>query len=258
MRIIIKGTVQGVGFRPTVHRIATSMHLHGFVQNNGSDVLIAVDAKGDELIERLKVELPPLARMDSIQTVNNMPEDLGDSFHIAPSSGGGHGVGIPNDTAICSDCLHDLFDPRNRRYLYPFVSCTNCGERFTVLEGLPYDRAKTSMDDFKLCDQCEEEYRDPADRRFHHQTISCRECGPRYYMINGNKKVSVDRSDRRVRGRFTRWRDRYSKELGRHAYMLYVSNVAKAEEMVRAAAEALCDNGKEPGGRETLLRTHDL
>jgi hydrogenase maturation protein HypF len=187
MRIVVHGIVQGVGFRPTVYRIATSMGLRGYVQNNGSNVVIEVDRQAEELVERLRRELPPLARLDSA-TISPSDETLGPTFRIVASEAGQKGVGIPNDTAVCNDCLREMFDPSDRRYLYPFTNCTNCGARFTVIIDLPYDREKTSMRDFPMDPECRNEYDDPTARRFHHQTISCPHCGPSYYLLDGSGK----------------------------------------------------------------------
>ncbi len=186
MRITVKGVVQGVGFRPTVHRLARSMGLHGYVQNNGSNVVIEIDGNAAEFIMRLREALPPLARLDDVAISDGLPDselrDMG--FRIVPSQQGTRGVGIPNDTAVCDACLKEMFDPSDRRYLYPFTNCTDCGARFTVIEDLPYDRDKTSMRPFPLCPECKKEYSDPDDRRFHHQTVTCPVCGPRYYLLD--------------------------------------------------------------------------
>lgn len=188
MRIVVHGIVQGVGFRPTVYRIATSMGLRGYVQNNGSNVVIVVDRLAEEFVRRLRDELPPLARLDSVE-ITPSDDACGSSFRIVASEAGQKGVGIPNDTAVCDDCLREMFDPRDRRYLYPFTNCTNCGARFTVIIDLPYDREKTSMRDFPMDPDCRNEYDDPSARRFHHQTISCPHCGPSYYLLDRNGKV---------------------------------------------------------------------
>ncbi len=183
MRITVHGIVQGVGFRPAVYRIATSLGLRGHVQNNGTNVVIVVDREAEELVRRLRQELPPLARLDSVEMV---PCDVvGEGFKIVPSSAGQRGAGIPNDTAMCDDCLRDMFDPSDRRYLYPFTNCTNCGARFTIIEDLPYDREKTTMRDFPMDPECRNEHEDPRARRFHHQAISCPSCGPSYYLLDG-------------------------------------------------------------------------
>lgn len=188
MKIVVRGIVQGVGFRPTVYRIATSMGLKGYVQNNGSNVVIVVDRQAEELVDRLKSELPPLARLDSVE-MSPSDDAYGPTFRIVASEAGQKGVGIPNDTAVCDDCLREMFDPSDRRYLYPFTNCTNCGARFTVITGLPYDREKTSMRDFPMDPDCRNEYDDPQARRFHHQTISCPHCGPSYYLLDSSGKV---------------------------------------------------------------------
>ncbi len=179
MRILIRGTVQGVGFRPTVYRSAISVGASGKVWNNGSDVLIDTD-KGEELIERIQEDLPPLARIDSIEKIHC--EYTGPKgFRIIQSEMKGAGASIPADSAVCDDCLKEMFSS-GRRKLYPFTTCTNCGPRFTLLKGIPYDRPLTSMDSFPLCPECSKEFTNPSDRRFHHQTICCPECGPRYRL----------------------------------------------------------------------------
>lgn len=192
MRITVRGVVQGVGFRPTVHRLARSMGLHGYVQNNGSNVVMEIDGDADEFVLRLKAALPPLARLDQVVISKGLPDSQlkAMGFVIVPSQDGARGVGIPNDTAVCHSCLGELFDPKNRRYLYPFTNCTDCGARFTVIEDLPYDREKTSMRPFPLCPDCGQEYGNVDDRRFHHQTITCSTCGPRYYLLDaeGNQE----------------------------------------------------------------------
>jgi hydrogenase maturation protein HypF len=193
MRITVHGIVQGVGFRPTVHRIASSMGLQGSVQNNGSNVVIVVDRDGEEFVRRLRAELPPLARLDSVDIAEGRDE-IRPGFRIVPSAVGQRGVGIPNDVAVCADCLREMFDPADRRYLYPFTNCTNCGARFSVIADLPYDRDKTAMQDFPMDPDCRNEYADPSDRRFHHQTISCPQCGPSYYLLDarGNHDDGTD------------------------------------------------------------------
>lgn len=188
MKIIVRGVVQGVGFRPTVHRIATSMGLRGWVRNNGSDVVIAVDDGAEELVRRLMAELPPLATIDSVEIIKSEHCDVETGFHIVPSKSGHKGVGIPNDSAMCPECLKEMFTPGERRYLYPFTNCTNCGARFTIIEDLPYDRDSTTMQNFPMCPDCRSEYEDPTARRFHHQTISCPRCGPTYYLLDPDGK----------------------------------------------------------------------
>jgi hydrogenase maturation protein HypF len=186
MRIVIRGVVQGVGFRPTVHRIATSLGLNGSVLNNGSGVVIEIDGDAHAFIEKLKGHLPPLARIDSVEIVDETPKMQEKGFRILPSRTGLKGVSIPNDVAICDPCRKEMFDPSDRRYHYPFTNCTDCGARFSIIEDLPFDREKTSMRSFPVCEDCRKEYESKEDRRFHHQTISCPRCGPKYYLMDQN------------------------------------------------------------------------
>jgi len=157
MRITVKGVVQGVGFRPTVHRLARAMGLHGYVQNNGSTVVIEVDGDAETFVRRLREALPPLARLDEVSLSPGLPDAALQAmgFRIMPSQQCAGGVAVPNDAAVCPACLRELFDPGNRRYLYPFTNCTDCGARFTVIEGLPYDREQTSMRPFPMCPECQ-------------------------------------------------------------------------------------------------------
>lgn len=188
MKLTVYGIVQGVGFRPTVYRVAKEMGLKGFVLNNGSNAEIHVNRDPGKFLARLRKELPALARIDRVEIDESSAEDLGD-FRIIESHDGERVSLIPTDTAICDRCARDFNDRRNRRYLYPFTNCTECGARFTVIIDLPFDRARTSMGDFLMCTDCLAEYKDPRNRRFHAQTISCPKCGPRYTLYDRNKKV---------------------------------------------------------------------
>lgn len=181
MQIIISGTVQGVGFRPSVYRIASSLGLNGKIWNDGSKVIIDVD-KGDELIEEIKRNLPPLAHIDSIQKKDHKIDTSIKGFSIVKSTRGIGGISIPTDTAICDRCLDEMHT--GRRKGYPFTTCTDCGARFTLMSNLPYDRNNTAMKDFPVCEICGSEYTDPKDRRFHHQTVCCPDCGPKYYLVD--------------------------------------------------------------------------
>ncbi len=187
MKIFIQGVVQGVGFRPTVYRIAKRMGLKGYVRNNGSNVEICLDKEHKKFLTVLKNELPVNARIDDIKTEES--NDRYDGFTILESSNGFRYSTIPPDTGICDDCLSELFDKKNRRYLYPFTNCTNCGARFSLIKDVPYDRKNTSMADFVLCESCRKEYVSPDNRRFHAQTISCPEHGPEYVLYDKNKKI---------------------------------------------------------------------
>ncbi|HUV60750.1 MAG TPA: acylphosphatase, partial [Thermoplasmata archaeon] len=191
MKITVYGIVQGVGFRPTVYRVAKAMGLRGYVLNNGSNVEIFVDRDADEFLSKLRNALPALARIDRAD-VEKCEGEYSD-FTIVPSREGRRVSLIPTDTALCQTCSRDFADRDDKRHLYPFTNCTECGARFTVITDVPFDRDRTSMSEFTMCESCLTEYRTPQDRRFHAQTISCPECGPRYELWdNDGNKVSGD------------------------------------------------------------------
>jgi len=180
----VKGVVQGVGFRPFVFRLATSLGLKGGVQNTGDGVYIEIYGKESALrtfLSLLQKKAPPLAFIEEIEThpLNGNPPPL---FTVWESTGEGRGARIPVDVAVCKACLSELFDPGNRRFRYPFINCTDCGPRFTVIEELPYDRQKTTMRVFKMCPDCLSEYSDPSNRRFHAEPNACPRCGPRVWL----------------------------------------------------------------------------
>ncbi|HDR06096.1 MAG TPA: carbamoyltransferase HypF, partial [Candidatus Coatesbacteria bacterium] len=186
-RIHVTGTVQGVGFRPFVYRLAAELGLAGFVHNDASGVW--AEAQGprdalDALLRRLKDEAPPLARIESVEAeeIAEAPE-AGFTIRESPL-GGPQMTPVSPDVATCPDCRRELFDPANRRHRYPFTNCTNCGPRFTIIEGLPYDRPLTTMSGFPLCPDCAREYGDPADRRFHAQPVCCPVCGPKVRLAD--------------------------------------------------------------------------
>ena len=179
LRVRVRGAVQGVGFRPFVHALATRYDLAGFVLNDADGVLAEVEGGAlDGFLSALRRERPALARIDAID-VTRVPHEGGRGFAIRDSVGAGAGRtrGVP-DAATCPSCLHELFDPASRFHLYPFVTCTNCGPRFSITRRLPYDRANTTMAAFDLCPACTADYRNPASRRFHAETIACAACGP--------------------------------------------------------------------------------
>ena len=181
-RVRVAGVVQGVGFRPYVYRLAVELGLRGYVLNDERGVLIEVEGDAADLarfLERLPAEAPPLARVDAV--VADDIEPAGDAaFEIAASSHAGRAdAPVAPDTATCDDCLSELFDPGDRRYRYPFINCTNCGPRFSIVRGIPYDRPLTTMGGFEMCAVCRAEYEDPLDRRYHAQPNACPECGPR-------------------------------------------------------------------------------
>ena len=181
VRIHVEGVVQGVGFRPYVHRLASELLLDGFVRNDEHGVVIEAEGLPDAieaLLVRLPAEAPPLADVDVV-TQEVVPARGEHGFVIAGSTGAGAPDAlISPDTATCDDCLRELFDPADRRYRYPFINCTNCGPRFTIVRGVPYDRPLTTMAGFEMCNRCAAEYDDPADRRFHAQPNACPDCGP--------------------------------------------------------------------------------
>ncbi len=180
LRIRVKGAVQGVGFRPFVHRLATRNGLSGFVLNDGDGVLAEVEGKAiDAFLAMLLRSPPPLARIESIDA-GPVAAQGRPGFAILPSLATATRTRIGPDAATCRACLADLFDPASRFYRYPFVSCTHCGPRATVARRLPYDRAHTSMAPFPPCDACRSDYADPSNRRFHAEGIACTGCGPHY------------------------------------------------------------------------------
>ena len=181
LRLTLTGTVQGVGFRPFVHRLATAERLSGFVRNTGDGVLIEAEGPTPALerfLAGLESDPPPHATITTCQTTP-LAKCGGDDFTIIPSIATQTSPAtIAPDFATCEDCLRELFDPTNRRYRYPFTTCVHCGPRYSVIAALPYDRARTSMHAFPLCTTCQAEYTDPASRRFHAESIACPACGP--------------------------------------------------------------------------------
>ncbi|MFA6629017.1 MAG: carbamoyltransferase HypF [Sulfuricurvum sp.] len=176
--LLIKGIVQGVGFRPFVYREAKRLGLKGFVANTPEGVVI--EAQGSQcalFLEALSENTPINARIDSIEILPSTPAHY-DSFEIRRSTLGEGSVAIPLDTALCPACQAEMDDPRNRRYQYPFINCTDCGPRYTIIQIPPYDRVRTSMKHFTMCEACEAEYNDPMSRRYHAEPISCPQCGP--------------------------------------------------------------------------------
>jgi hydrogenase maturation protein HypF len=181
LKIIVRGAVQGVGFRPFIYRLATGIGLKGWVNNSSQGVFLEVEGSRADLeafLLRLEGEKPPRSSIQSLEASWLDPAGY-TGFEIRPSEVGGAKTALVlPDIATCPDCLVDIFDPHNRRYGYPFTNCTNCGPRFSIIKSLPYDRANTSMAGFAMCPQCQAEYDDPRDRRFHAQPNACPICGP--------------------------------------------------------------------------------
>ncbi|MGB9636762.1 MAG: carbamoyltransferase HypF [Thermoplasmata archaeon] len=187
-KLVIYGIVQGVGFRPTVYRVARMLHLNGWVKNNGSNVEIVIDGDTQEFLTKLKEHLPPNARIDHIEVEELETQQLS-GFFILESTQGTKNFPPPPDYGLCPSCFRDFSTPGNRRYHYPFTNCTDCGARFTVIANLPFDRKNTTMNDFPMCEECTREYTQPENRRFHAQTISCPTCGPRYTLYDRTGKA---------------------------------------------------------------------
>ena len=179
--IEVRGTVQGVGFRPFVHSLASALRLRGFVQNRGTHVFIDVEGDRDALasfVQSVSISPPPLAAIESVQC-RPAPLTHHNRLAISPSAvTSEHDIRIAPDVATCDACLAELFDPGDRRHRYPFINCTACGPRFTIVTGAPYDRTRTTMAAFDMCGDCRREYEDPQDRRFHAEPIACARCGP--------------------------------------------------------------------------------
>ncbi|HBH7066625.1 TPA: carbamoyltransferase HypF [Enterobacter cloacae] len=178
VQLRVRGKVQGVGFRPFVWQLAQQLQLAGDVCNDGEGVLVRLAGNGGAFTARLHQDCPPLARIDRVEAQPFTWTNLPDAFVIRHSAGGAMDTQIVPDAATCPACLAEMRDPRERRYRYPFINCTHCGPRFTIIRAMPYDRPATSMAAFPLCAPCEAEYRNPADRRFHAQPVACPDCGP--------------------------------------------------------------------------------
>ncbi|MFT7859675.1 MAG: carbamoyltransferase HypF [Sulfurimonas sp.] len=180
LRLDIAGVVQGVGFRPFVYQLALEHSLAGYVLNNGEGVVIEVeglDSSIENFLEELQEKQPPLSRIDTID-IQTLEFQNTQDFSILRSKETDATAMLSPDIAICQDCADEMNDPTNRRYKYPFINCTNCGPRYTIVNALPYDRKNTSMQSFEMCEACQKEYNDPTNRRFHAQPISCFDCGP--------------------------------------------------------------------------------
>jgi hydrogenase maturation protein HypF len=191
LEIRVRGRVQGVGFRPTVWRFARDLSLAGEVHNDAQGVVIRVRGERaalDLLMARLEREPPPLAHIESVESrawAGHLPEQ----FSILESKNGTARTEVSPDAAMCSACAEEIFDPFSRRFRYPFTTCTHCGPRLTIVNGVPYDRAQTSLADFGLCNECSAEYGNPADRRFHAETTACHRCGPKARLIRLDGKA---------------------------------------------------------------------
>ncbi len=197
LQIIIKGAVQGVGFRPFIYRLATDLNLKGWVNNSASGVFIEVEGSEtllETFLSSIPSKKPPISQINSLETRWLDPVNY-PNFEIRHSSSGEKTAIILPDLSTCSDCLQEIFDSNNRRYLYPFTNCTNCGPRYTIIEELPYDRPHTTMKTFTMCDTCQAEYQNPLDRRFHAQPNACPVCGPRLQLWNQQGNLLSNEND---------------------------------------------------------------
>ncbi|MBN1525885.1 MAG: carbamoyltransferase HypF [Spirochaetales bacterium] len=192
-KITVTGIVQGVGFRPFVYNTALQLNLNGTVQNDSAGVEIIVQGKDgdiDSLVKDILSNPPILAKIDSIKKEHIQTDVLFPAFSIIKSdSRKTKSTRISPDAATCPECLEELFDPQNRRYYYPYINCTHCGPRYTIIKDIPYDRKNTTMAGFVMCPACQKEYDDPTDRRFHAQPNACFECGPVYSLYNSRAQI---------------------------------------------------------------------
>jgi hydrogenase maturation protein HypF len=186
-KIFVQGIVQGVGFRPYIYRIAKQHNLVGSVKNTGNGVEIIINDK--EFIQKL-IRLPPLAKISHVTITKCESSKKFKDFSILKSTTSHGETELPADIFLCPDCLQELRNKKNRRHNYYFITCTNCGPRFTMIEDYPYDRPFTSMHEFKMCPDCQKEYSDPFDRRYHAQTIACKNCGPKLRLCHNSKDIS--------------------------------------------------------------------
>ena len=200
VQIQLQGVVQGVGFRPFVFLMAQRRALRGQIRNNSAGVQIDLEGEPnaiEEFITEITSSPPPLSSIESIERLNDLAPLHYDAFQIVASSAATEKrASISPDIATCSDCLRELFDPADRRYRFPFINCTNCGPRFTIIEDVPYDRDKTTMRSFEMCDECKAEYENPDDRRFHAEPIACAQCGPHLCLTDANgQEVTIGVED---------------------------------------------------------------
>ncbi|MEH7157408.1 carbamoyltransferase HypF [Neobacillus drentensis] len=194
VKIAVRGRVQGVGFRPFVFQLAATYQLNGTVQNNMDGVKIHLEGESERIqmfLSDLKIRAPRLSKINEILVEESVIENRAGFTIIASERSGTSMLVIPIDSAVCEDCLREMNDPNDFRYQYPFINCTQCGPRYTIIEALPYDRPYTSMVEFPMCDDCRREYEDPTNRRHHAQPIACPKCGPQLKLL-GNLGEEID------------------------------------------------------------------
>ncbi|MCK4338118.1 MAG: carbamoyltransferase HypF, partial [Candidatus Aminicenantes bacterium] len=192
--ITVFGVVQGVGFRPFIYRLAKKLYYTGWVKNTGFGVKIHLEQKQEvdflDFLDKLDTDRPPLSQIDEVSTSPSTFTGLKD-FTIKKTTEGESFVFISPDISICDNCIREMKTPSNRRYQYPFINCTDCGPRYTIVKSLPYDRDQTTMHTFRMCKNCRKEYLDPLDRRYHAQPIACPVCGPQVELITTRTKKPV-------------------------------------------------------------------
>ncbi|MHC4292775.1 MAG: Sua5/YciO/YrdC/YwlC family protein, partial [Planctomycetota bacterium] len=203
-RIFISGRVQGVGFRPAVYRLAEELDLVGFIYNDTKGVTLELQGEQENIgtfLERLQREdKPPLAEITNIEKEEIEAIESAIGFVIKESKSEGEPVSqVSVDTAMCGDCLRELKAKSDFRYRYPFINCTNCGPRYTIVKTIPYDRCNTTMSDFEMCDKCGRQYKAITDRRFHAQPVACGECGPEVALVDNRGKSIKGESDKAIK-----------------------------------------------------------
>ena len=194
MRLRVSGIVQGVGFRPFIYSLANQLDLYGWVRNTSSGVEIEVDGTPEALdtfLSEIRNNPPPLAQIQAISAESILSQEFSNFEIISSQPSEGDFLPISPDISTCPDCLREMLDPYNRRFRYPFINCTNCGPRFTIVKDIPYDRPRTTMAGFPLCPECLQEYNDPGNRRFHAQPIACPVCGPNVSLIIENDAQAI-------------------------------------------------------------------
>ena len=198
LHIRVQGIVQGVGFRPFIYRLALEKGIKGYVLNDTEGVTIEAEGEEEDLksfVKAIKNEFPPLAIVQEIRVKEGKVCGY-DRFFIEQSRKTAKKTTfIPPDTALCADCLREFFDPNDRRYHYPFITCTHCGPRFSIIKDIPYDRKNTAMAPFPMCPACAQEYNDPLDRRFHTQPTACPVCGPHLFLYKNDKTLISEDTD---------------------------------------------------------------
>ena len=193
LQIQARGIVQGVGFRPFIYSLASRYHLTGWVRNTSRGVEIEVNgpaASLESFLTAIRSEHPPLSRIDELVSSRCAPSDFTTFEILASQAQPGQFMPVSPDVAICTNCQRELFDPADRRFRYPFINCTNCGPRFSIIRDIPYDRPNTTMSGFALCPDCQAEYEDPLDRRFHAQPVACPSCGPQVSFLSGGSLLA--------------------------------------------------------------------